>query len=102
MFPLVPDGTVLWFEENAAIRIGDIVLCLCGGNPVAHRVTSLTGDTVVVWGDWNRRPDRPLARTDVIGRCVLMLRKGSPICPDWPIFRAAAVLMARLLPVLKR
>ncbi len=101
MFPLVPDGSILFFEPDGPIAVGDVILTQDGDRQLAHRVVLLHGDTVTTWGDWNRVPDPPVARTRIVGRCVQVRRKGIDISMDLPCVRVVGRLLARLLPAAK-
>jgi len=102
MHPVVPDGSILMFRRGARATIGDIALVRRGETLVAHRVVGMSADSVTTWGDGLWMPDRPCSREDVVGRCVLMLRKGVPIDMDWFEIRVAGRVLAFLLPLLKR
>ncbi len=102
MHPFVPDGTLMLFEPSLGIRVGDVILAASGERWLAHRVVHVDGNSVITWGDWNRGADPAWRHDEVVGRCTVMLRKGTPVSMDWPLMRFVNLSLARTLPPLKR
>lgn len=102
MFPFVPDGTLMLFEPSSCVRVGDVILAASGDRWLAHRVVQVDGDGIITWGDWNREADPAWRHEEVLGRCSVMLRKGTPVSMHWPLMRFLNLGLARTLPPLKR
>jgi hypothetical protein len=102
MFPLVPVGSHLHFEKTKKFRPGDLVLFMTEKGIVCHRLIHFNTTSCVTWGDWRRHPDPEREVTELIGRCIIVYRKGKAISLDWPLMRLINLTVAQTLPWLKR
>ena len=102
MFPMIPEGTCLFFDPPGEFRVGDVVLTEVQGRVLAHRVIRIRGEEILTRGDWNHYSDPPCSRQDVKARCVLMLRKGVVVRPDWPALRILGLLLCHAVPWTRR
>ncbi len=93
MEPAVPTYSVCAVDtraEMADLSVGDIVVYLCDGQQIIHRVTAIDGDVAEVKGDANARPDdvlitaqnlygRYVGHVPGVGRVVNALHSGPGI-----------------------
>ena len=110
MYPLIrvrQDRVMLVHTDPAELRQGDIVLFPWkgkGGNYCLHRICRIDGDRVQTLGDGNRRPDRWIPKTEILGKAVMIQRgKRQIYCGDpkwmrrWRIWNALLPIRGFLL-----
>ena len=104
MMPAIPtDGEVRVVTLAARpIRVGDVVLARAvGGQPVLHRVRSLSGDYVQLKGDNLMAADDPLPVSDVIA-IADAVRGGGRVTPIPAAPRALSTRIVRTLRLMWR
>jgi hypothetical protein len=99
MHPMVRHGDVLVVEPlRAPALIGDILLYIARGRPVAHRLIAFEPDNgsvaMILKGDSAVQPDLPVQQEQVIGRVAAIERRGRKVNPSGVRFRAAVRLHA--------
>ena len=85
MRPAIEDGDLMTVApvDEAAIRIGDVVLFRQGQRPIAHRVRRIVAGgpgrvALVLRGDANGADDAPIEPAQVLGRVVAIERRRQP------------------------
>ena len=102
MFPLVPEGAILFFSSPHELRVGDLVVFQRSpGEYVCHRLVRIQDGRYLTWGDWCRHPDPEREVSQVEARCVALVRKGKFVSMDWLSLTLLSSLVARILPALK-
>lgn len=97
MLPAVqPDDLLLVRQcRSEAAGPGDIVLYIRQSRLFAHRVVSCTGAHLVTQGDGMAQPDLPVTADELLGRVMLVVRRGktvrSALKPTLPARMAAAL-----------
>jgi hypothetical protein len=99
MHPTIRHGDVLVMEPlRAPGRIGDILLYIARGRPVAHRMIAFVHNngsaSMIMKGDSAAQPDLPVQPRQVVGRVALIERRGRRVNPYGARSRAAFRLHA--------
>jgi len=82
MLPSIWPGDTLVIERvrHERVGIGDVVLVGRDGRLCAHRVVSMTADSVgrrwIIQGDAMTAPDRPVSEGELLGRVGYVIRRG--------------------------
>lgn len=81
MLPLLRPGDVVWVEpvEEAALRLGDVVLVRRAADFVTHRLVERTPDEWIAKGDNLAAPDPAVSGQDILGRVYHVERAGRRI-----------------------
>ena len=81
MLPALRPGDVVEFHSLAAsdAMVGDVVLFRREGGLVAHRVVAAAADGLITQGASLDAPDPVVAYADVLGRGVLLTRRGRAV-----------------------
>jgi signal peptidase I len=83
MLPAIWPGDVVQVRRSETVspRAGQIVLARRQGGLVVHRIARIEGDWLVTRGDANADEDSPVAKSDVLGEVVSMMRHGRLVLP---------------------
>lgn len=75
MYPTIHSGdlTILVSTKLSKLHEGDIAVYRLGSVLILHRVTSISGNTVIFEGDNNVYKDRPVPLSDVVYKLVLTI-----------------------------
>jgi hypothetical protein len=102
MFPFVPRGSVLVVVDARDFRRGDLAVFATEKGWICHRVLDVGGGVLRTAGDWTLVEDEPRPLSAAAGRVVAVVRKGTVIDLEWPVWRLCNRLVAAALPRLKR
>jgi len=96
MAPLIKKDDLVMAAPLTEPRNGDIVI-VAGFPLVVHRVVKvLNGNHLLTKGDVNLTLDRPLARDEVAGKVIAIIRKESkPVLIEGRLWQAGNYLMAK-------
>jgi len=98
MAPLLRPGDVVWVEpvEEAALRLGDVVLVRRAADFVTHRLVERTPDGWIAKGDNLAAPDPAVSGQDILGRVYHVERAGRRIEENRPGWEPLSRRMGRL------
>lgn len=85
MLPLFREGDEFIIEQpdNANLRKGDILIYLKENKLIVHRLHSiLPNNKLLLWGDFNRQPDLPIEKSEIIAKATHFIRDKKTIKLD--------------------
>jgi hypothetical protein len=97
MHPVIRHGDVLLVDPlDRPARVGDILLYLACGRPVAHRLIAIApgegGPALILKGDSAACPDLPVRSDQVLGRVLAVERSGRRRIDPYSLWTAACCL----------
>ena len=77
MEPEITIGSVVYVREAAFedLNVGDIIAFENEGVVITHRILLIDGNTITVKGDKNNTIDKPIDRSQVIGKVIKIIPK---------------------------
>jgi signal peptidase I len=87
------DAIEIEFATPESLKRGDIIVFLCGGDLVTHRLVSINPHACLTKGDSLLRFDAPVDRSDCLGRVIRVERDGFVMMmnsPRWRLFNRTA------------
>jgi signal peptidase I len=100
MSPFIRDGDILTISPvpSNALTLGDVAAVIHPETRklVIHRVTALSETSVVIQGDNSPSADKPIPRTDILGRVSRVERNGRSVSLGLGPERVVIARLARL------
>lgn len=71
MYPNLKNGDFLVVRKSTDYEVGDIICFFDGENRrIVHRVIKIDNETITTKGDFNKVNDKPINKTQIIGKVV--------------------------------
>ena len=71
MYPTLKDSNFLVVKNNQEVEMGDIICFFDEENRrIVHRVIDIDDDEITTKGDFNKANDKPINKTQIIGKVV--------------------------------
>ncbi len=78
MLPLFKENDQFIIQKcvHSKISIGDIVIFERENILTAHRITQITKEHIITWGDFNLKPDAPIITDQIVAKAISVERNG--------------------------
>ena len=100
MLPLFKENDQFIIQKcvHSKISIGDIVIFERENILTAHRITHITKEHIITWGDFNLKPDAPIKIDQIIAKVISAERNGKSLRLSKLRYRIWSFLMTHNAP----
>lgn len=70
MYPKIEDGDILIVKHNDNYVNGNVICFKDENKIIVHRIININDDKILTKGDYNKIPDKPITKNQIIGKVI--------------------------------